>query len=62
MEDLLKDAIDKIEALKSALLTNVEISVNDYGDGDINLNVDINYKKGTLTRTKEGEIFIPEKE
>lgn len=58
IEQLLDEAIEKLQAMKKVKVNDVDVQIYERGDGEVNLNISVDFVESRIVKTKDGDVYI----
>ena len=58
IEQLLDEAIEKLQAMKKVKVNDVDVQIYERGDGEMNLNISVDFVESRIVKTKDGDVYI----
>lgn len=58
IEQLLDEAIEKLQVMKNVKVNDVDVQIYERGDGEMNLNISVDFVESRIVKTKDGDVYI----
>lgn len=58
IEQLLDEAIQKLQAMKRVKVNDVDVQVYGRGDGEMNLSISVDFAEVRVVKTKDGRVNV----